>query len=122
MARKGHTAEEIAANRSAHTTGPVRLYPPSKPLRRQVFAEPCDAWSDAGTEPERRAVRTHPVQRPHDPRRLGGARGLEVSLGSLTKDLLFQLQVRDRGAFSDSSSFRPIAWSPVRPPYSLRQR
>ena len=57
--------------------------------------EPCAAWIDADREPGKPFVREGQVQQQHDPRRHGGARGLEVSPRSFREDHLVQCQVGD---------------------------
>ena len=68
----------------------------------------------------------HPVRRQHGPHTRGDLRGLEVSPRGILQYQLVQRQVRDSPrrsrAFSASSSFNRLTWSPSSPPYSLRQR
>ena len=58
----------------------------------------CAAWTGAGPEPGRPVSRTGPVLPAHAPRRRGGGRGSEASLGGLFQDQLVEGEIRDSPA------------------------
>ena len=71
----------------------------------------------------RHVARRFPVRPGDDQHTAGDGRGLAISLKRLSDQLIQRYQIAfRRRPFSFSRSFRRLAWSVRRPPYSLRQR
>ena len=93
-------AQRSCGSHSGRTAWPIRLRRPSAVPHPLGPAGPYAASSDAARAPHKRGARRHANDLGHAQCRLGGARGLEVSPGSLLQNELIKRQIGNSPAKS----------------------